>query len=278
MVVVEVVVEVVVAVTLQLFFDLPASPNSPHVSLSHRRARSPGLVPSPLLTFCTHIALFVMSTPGFISSFLPVRPPRPATASLCPAAPPAMTLVSHEKTHVVSTSSDAELAKYRLSLEIPGTLSKLKRGEIVRALKKNGQYDGFRRGTIPPFVMRTVPRFVLQDCVEETLAGALEELELKPVQGDENEPDIDLDSMIKTFIVGETFAFDVHMPLNKITGTLDDEPDKDIVQVEDSINTGDFDMHVQELKGNVDTPPTLPDVESVAEMYIAAKEEENKNS
>lgn len=127
-----------------------------------------------------------------------------------------MNLLSHKKGDVLFSSESTELAKYKLEIEIPAEFSKAKRRQSIAALKKNASFNGFRKGTIPPFIMKDIPGFVLRDSVDELLEAALKELELEPSEGEASQPEMDIDDMMKRFTVGEDFSFTCEMPLRKI--------------------------------------------------------------
>lgn len=142
-----------------------------------------------------------------------------------------MSLVSHEKLEVLFNSDNTELAKYKLEIEVPGVYSKDKRKQSVQALKKNANFKGFRKGTIPPFIMKDIPGFVLRDSVEELLEAALKELELEATKGEASEPDMDIKDMMKRFTVGEDFTFTLEMPLRRVFKTDDESITEDIIDV-----------------------------------------------
>lgn len=141
-----------------------------------------------------------------------------------------MILVSHEKLDVLFRSENSELAKYRLEIEIPGAYSKEKRRKSISVMKKNASFKGFRKGTIPPFIMKDIPGFVLRDSIEELLQGSLKELELEATDGETSEPEMDIKEMMSRFKIGEDFRFSCEMPLRKLI-SLESIPDEDIVDV-----------------------------------------------
>lgn len=69
---------------------------------------------------------------------------------------PSMALRSHEELETLFEGGDFKTAKYRLDLTISGEASKENRKLSVQQVKKNGNFNGFRKGTIPPFVMKQV--------------------------------------------------------------------------------------------------------------------------
>lgn len=46
---------------------------------------------------------------------------------------------------------------------------------IMKDFKKNAQFPGFRKGTIPPFMLPKVKQFVILDCLEKTLSTAVKD-------------------------------------------------------------------------------------------------------
>lgn len=126
-----------------------------------------------------------------------------------------MSLVSHEKLETVFGNDDEGIATYKLELEIPGTYSREMRKQSVASLKKNSQFKGFRKGTIPPFIYKDIDGFVFQDSVNSIINEAVTELGLEPIEGEASEPDMDIDDMKSRFKVGQDFAFSCTLPLEK---------------------------------------------------------------
>lgn len=157
-----------------------------------------------------------------------------------------MTLVSHEKLDVVFSSTESELARYRLQLEIPGSVSKAKRQRSIQALKKNADFKGFRKGSIPPFIMKDIPSFVLKDSIDDMLGQALKELDLKPLDGEDSEPELDMKALLKDFKAGEDFRFSLEMSLRKLTGEVSEDVGEDIVEVETDADISDMDIDVKQ--------------------------------
>ena len=124
------------------------------------------------------------------------------------------------------------MANYRLEIEIPGSYSKNKRRETVQSMKKHASFNGFRKGTIPPFVMKDIPGFVLKDCTSELIQAALKELDLSPVEGEASEPKMDEEQMVSDFEVGEDFVFTCEVQLQKsLIDIADIDKLQDIVTV-----------------------------------------------
>lgn len=158
-----------------------------------------------------------------------------------------MGVVSHEKLEVLFESKNSELAKYKIELEVPGSYSKDKRRASIQALKKNANFKGFRKGTIPPFIMKDIPEFVLRDSIEEMLEDALKELKLEKTDGDAADPDIDFDDMMKRFTIGEDFIFSVEMPLRKISALDDDSLLQDIIDVKTDEDLSDAETDAKRM-------------------------------
>ncbi len=86
-----------------------------------------------------------------------------------------MTLISHEKLEDIFGEGDGGIAKYKLDLEIPGSYSRDLRKKSVASLKKNSEFKGFRKGTIPPFIRKDIDGFVLQDSISDMISKACAE-------------------------------------------------------------------------------------------------------
>lgn len=158
-----------------------------------------------------------------------------------------MTLVSHEKLEVLFNSDSTELAKYKLELEVPGVYSKDKRRQSIHALKKNANFKGFRKGTIPPFIMKDIPGFVLRDSVTEMLEAAVKELELESTEGEASEPNMDIDDMMKRFTIGEDFTFTLEVPLRKVMKTDDESFTEDFIDVKTDTQISDAETDARRL-------------------------------
>lgn len=152
-----------------------------------------------------------------------------SSAAKRPTCSTRMALVSHEKLETVFGDGDDEIAKYRLVLQIPGTYSRAQRKKSVDALKKNADFPGFRKGTIPPFIKKDVDSFVLRDSVDEMISEACVELGLKPIEGEKGGPKIDFEEMSERFKVGTDFEFECMIPLGK---DAEDEDAKNIIEAE----------------------------------------------
>lgn len=150
-----------------------------------------------------------------------------------------MSIVSHEKLQVLFESETSELAQYKIELEIPASHSKDKRRQSVQALRKNADFKGFRKGTIPPFIMKDIPGFVLRDSIEELLEEALQELKLEKTDGDAADPDIDFEEMMGRFNVGEDFRFSLEMPLRKVLSLDTESLTQDILDVKSDVDLSD---------------------------------------
>lgn len=67
-----------------------------------------------------------------------------------------MALRDHEELETIFEGGDFKSAKYRLDLTISAETSKENRKLSVQQVKKNGNFNGFRKGTIPPYIMKQV--------------------------------------------------------------------------------------------------------------------------
>lgn len=126
-----------------------------------------------------------------------------------------MRLIAHEKIEVLSSSELSEQAKYKLQLEISGPYSKQKRRQSMQSLKARANFPGFRKGTIPPFIMKDVNGFILRDCVDDLVESAIRELDLSRIDENDTDLEMDVDEMMKRFIVGEDFVFSCELSLQK---------------------------------------------------------------
>lgn len=86
--------------------------------------------------------------------------------------------------------------KYTFTVTVDGTMSKDSYAVIMKDFKKNAQFPGFRKGTIPPFMLPKVKQFVILDCLEKTLTEAVKSEGLK-LASDERKPTLD-DAQTKT--------------------------------------------------------------------------------
>lgn len=140
-----------------------------------------------------------------------------------------MSLLSHDKLEVVSTSSDVEVAKYKLEIGIPSHYSKNKRRQTMQTMKQHANFPGFRKGSIPPYILKDLDQFVLRDSCDELLEQALTELDLSKVDGDEGEPEMDIDAMFKAFKSGEDFTFTCEIQTRQKVSEADPEDLEDVV-------------------------------------------------
>lgn len=94
--------------------------------------------------------------------------------------------------------------------------------------------------------MKDIPGFVLKDSIDEVLDQALKELELKPLDGEASEPELDMKALLKDFKVGEDFRFSLEMSLRKLSGEASEDVGEDIVQVETDADTADMDSDIKQ--------------------------------
>ncbi|KAI0563745.1 Trigger factor ribosome-binding protein [Gracilaria domingensis] len=167
---------------------------------------------------------------GFTSPWSPATytTRKPFGTGRC-ATRPTMTLISHEKLDVLSKSDDGEVAKYKLELEIPATVSKVKRRESIQAVKKNANFKGFRKGTVPPFVIQEIESFVLHDSCNVVIEDAAKELELQTVEGEDALAELDIKDLQQRFRIGEDFVFTCEIPLRSIISEKPTEELEDVV-------------------------------------------------
>lgn len=209
---------------------------------------------------------------GFVSSWLgggSVSHSRVASAAgaqtkICRA--PSMALRGHEELETLFEGGDLKTAKYRLDLTISGETSKENRKLSVQQVKKNGNFNGFRKGTIPPFVMKQVEgtskwllrallqrclvcsrvltlcvrltflfyralslshfiEFVLRDCIESEIRDACAELDMKLLEGEASEPDLDFKELKSQFVISKDFDFSCDIALQTDSKSADDAED-----------------------------------------------------
>lgn len=65
-----------------------------------------------------------------------------------------MELIKHEKQEVLLSADGYESANYRFDFRILGETSKAIRKRSIATLKEKANFSGFRKGTIPPFIMK----------------------------------------------------------------------------------------------------------------------------
>jgi Bacterial trigger factor protein (TF) len=104
-----------------------------------------------------------MSMPGFVSGWSgnarSLRaPPCVSTSSLSNIRIARMALVGHQKLEVLFETDDYVSATYRLDCSIPADISKDLRKRSLAAMKATSNFPGFRKGTVPPFIMKSLVR------------------------------------------------------------------------------------------------------------------------
>lgn len=167
-----------------------------------------------------------------------------------------MKLISHEKLDTVFKSDDGEMANYKLTIEIPGEFSKKKRRESVQSMRKNANFPGFRKGTIPPFMYGEINTFVFRDSAEEMIDEAVKQLDLTRSEGGNGEAKYDADKLESDFEVGTDFSFECEVVLSEVK---EDAIDVDKLEplVEDSeLPAG---LNIGELE-----PETKPSIDQAA--------------
>lgn len=109
-------------------------------------------------------------------------------------------------------------AKYQFKVDVDGQMSKDSYVAIMKDFKKNAQFPGFRKGTIPPFMIPKVKSFVILDCLEKTLGEAVREQGME-LADDEKRPTLDDDQvsvLTKAFSETEGFSYTIEAELKAI--------------------------------------------------------------
>lgn len=210
-----------------------------------------------------NVQAFINGTP-----LLPKRSTNKAKSELCPCsrgynhrdistATPRMKLISHEKLDTVFKSDDGEMANYKLTIEIPGDYSKKKRRESVQTMRKNANFPGFRKGTIPPFIFGDINTFVFRDSAEEMIDEAVKQLDLSRTEGENREAKYDAEKLKADFEVGTDFSFECEVVLSAVK---DDVIDVDKLEpiVEDSDLPAGLDV------GELEPQQTKPPIDQAA--------------
>eukprot|EP00287_Rhodomonas_sp_CCMP768_P025260 CAMPEP_0202853014 /NCGR_PEP_ID=MMETSP1389-20130828/90265_1 /ASSEMBLY_ACC=CAM_ASM_000865 /TAXON_ID=302021 /ORGANISM="Rhodomonas sp., Strain CCMP768" /LENGTH=208 /DNA_ID=CAMNT_0049531553 /DNA_START=7 /DNA_END=634 /DNA_ORIENTATION=+ len=120
---------------------------------------------------------------------------------------------------------DGGAAKYQFTVDVDGQMSKDSYIAIMKDFKKNAQFPGFRKGTIPPFMIPKVKSFVILDCLEKTLGEAVREQgmeladeEKKPTLSDEQ-----VSTLTKEFQEADGFQYTIEAELKPIEEEADAE-------------------------------------------------------
>jgi Bacterial trigger factor protein (TF) len=116
---------------------------------------------SSLIAFCVEVFGKRMRNVGFVPGWagggLQPRVVQSRKATTCRASCiTRMSLVRHEKLEVLFEAPDYETATYRLDCEIPADISKDLRKRSFAAMKSTANFPGFRKGTIPPFILKSL--------------------------------------------------------------------------------------------------------------------------
>jgi len=115
--------------------------------------------------------------------------------------------------------------KYTFTVTVDPFMSKDSYTAIMKDFKKNAQFPGFRKGTIPPFMMGKVKQFVILDCLEKTLSDAVKDEGLTLVS-DDVKPTLDDDqtkTLTKAFKETEGFTYIIDCELKPSDGASTDE-------------------------------------------------------
>jgi len=125
----------------------------------------------------------------------------------------------------VFESGDESISKYRFTGNIPGAMSKESFQTTIREFKKNADFKGFRKGTIPPFMKAEIHAFTLQDCINTLMQNAMKSQELELLEGDAADPEFDIPfkQMKSNFEIGKPFEFTAQIALKKAQSDKDKE-------------------------------------------------------
>lgn len=202
-------------------------------------------------SFVTYNVIKMMPLTAFISTFAPssfIREKSSFNSHVrCVSQSTCMTLLSHEKLDVVFSTPDGDVAKYRLDMEIPASFSKKKRRESIQTMKKHADFRGFRKGTIPPFIMKDMDGFVFRDSVEDIISEAVQELNLLRSEGEDSEADYDIETLQKEFKCGKDFQFSCEVVLTSMSKNDNDVHDMEDVITVDTEDVGPS-VDLQELQ------------------------------
>lgn len=174
-----------------------------------------------------------------------------------------MKLLSHEKLEDISGSDYGNVAKYKLEIEIPAAFSKQKRKESIQEMKKYVEVPGFRKGTIPSFMMGELIQFVFRDCVDDMVSEAVEELNLNRLDDESSPIDYDFENLSKSFTPGQDFTLSCQVQLTDVVDAPEGDDDDDD-SLEDMITVDPADQG-----------PEIEVDEAKAE-FLEALREENK--
>merc|ERR1719183_2290757 len=109
-------------------------------------------------------------------------------------------------------------AKYKYTVTVNAQISKDTYGSIMKDFKKNAMFPGFRKGTIPPFMIPKVKAFVVLDCLEKTLGEAVREQGMTLIS-DEVKPTLDDDQtkeLTKNFKETESWTYSIEAELKPL--------------------------------------------------------------
>jgi len=106
-------------------------------------------------------------------------------------------------------------SKYNIAVKVDASMAKGAFGGIMKDFKKVAQFPGFRKGTIPPFMLPKVKEFTILRCLEKTLTlvATQEKLKLaqsvkKPVLDDEQTL-----ALVRAFKETQGFAYTIEAEL-----------------------------------------------------------------
>lgn len=100
----------------------------------------------------------------------------------------------------------------------------------MTGIKANANFDGFRKGTIPPFIMSQVNEFVLRDCIEDEINAACKELNLEYLEGDASDPVFDFKATYKRFEMGKDLDVSFEIALQKKRDKGDAPKEENVIE------------------------------------------------
>ncbi|EKX47863.1 hypothetical protein GUITHDRAFT_106412 [Guillardia theta CCMP2712] len=114
---------------------------------------------------------------------------------------------------------EGNAAKYKFTVTVDGQMSKDSYTAIMKDFKKNAQFPGFRKGSIPPFMIPKVKQFVILECLEKSLGEAVREqaLELADENNKPNLDDAQVAELTKTFNENNGFKYTIEALLKPST-------------------------------------------------------------
>ncbi|KAA8494461.1 Trigger factor [Porphyridium purpureum] len=132
----------------------------------------------------------------------------------------------------VFNAGGKRIAKYSIKVTVPGETNLEIYKSTLRSAKQSADFKGFRKGTIPPFMMKEIEVFAMQECLNAALDRAVEENQLMYLEGEAAMPELKppFDELRKTFKVGEPFSFEAHISLQ--TRDAEDSETDDVTDIQ----------------------------------------------